>query len=277
MLSEISQESHVTHIFIDLFHKKFDQDFFRDLKFLNKSQATTEDVKKYRAISMLVKSFVEVTSKIIMFMHQDYVQQFESIIQEDFFEPRWVAETVIYEVLFKKRTSTLNKLVLGLLTKIHRNISENMNESFSQHQLLNCEELSSKSEVSSDIAFEDCSSLTIKEENNEALDNDVFGLELSRMGLYSRFDNVMNLEKKIFQHLTHYYQTEGKLIQNMSNKVCVESDIAIVRRYVEEIQKEAAIVDEEYVEEYIHKQYLDHIQIFRVFQGFHSSSVLFIK
>ena len=269
LLGEIDQGAHVVQSFIDAFHKKFDQDFGKELDWLHNTPTHVKNVKKYQSICQLVKAFASVTSKIIIYIHQDYVGQFESMVEEEFFEPKWVAETVVYEILFRNPNSTLNVLMLEHLKRMHDSNSDDLDESFRNKPFLTFTD-SKRVKISPQFAMEEISSVTVDGESNGTVEADLFRLDVSRMGLYSKFDALVNIERRIFQYLTNYYLTDGKLIQNIAGKVSLDSDLSLTRRVVKELQKVSPIVDENYMEEYIHKQYLDHIIIFRVLQGYYS-------
>ena len=253
----LEEKGHIVQIIMSKFHSRFDGLFSKRLRKLTATLIySQEDNNLYECIEKIVRTFLSVTKRVLLWMYQDLIRRAKEAWVDDYLSSSWVIDSILSEILFSSSTSTLNSLVRHLLTKKHSKATRKLQEMFNKQRKLDDD---------SDLA-DNYPLFTLKgsETPYEEVVKKISELS-SLSNPYQTFEIITSLEKEIITCANLHYANDTEMNIKLADKFDREVKIAVLLYCIQRSRNINLVVDIAVVEGFVSKRYLDSKQSFSSF------------
>ena len=112
----LKRDTHVIQVIFTEFHTSFHNLFSAKLQKLDSiSSSPVASDELYTCITQVVKTFLKVTRKIVIWMYQDLIHQFEENYENEDLNIPWIIDSILSDLLFSHQSPTFKDLIRNLL------------------------------------------------------------------------------------------------------------------------------------------------------------------
>ncbi len=241
--SQINNSKHIVNQLVYVFHHKFEEIFTEKMNNLDISKYSEENEVTYRNIIDLVKCFVRLLKKFLLWVYKEPVEQFKKVLKHEDLSPEYILEYEIYNVLFSYSSSVMYKLLTTLIKMKYSNAYEKLLKKFEMKKALKLTEYD---------AHLKASTLFVMDKNAEPYTEVTAKLSklCNQTNPYKKFETILSLESEMLKSLERYHK-ELNLRQQLQKNFGMDMKFPILQFCIVSSRNANLIADRVLIEEFV--------------------------
>jgi len=255
--SQITNSKHIVNQLIYVFHHKFEELFIERYNNLDISKYTDRDEKTYRTIIDLIKSFVRVLRKFLLWVYEELIEQFKLVLKLEDLSPGYILEYEIYNVLFSYNSSLMYKLLIALIKMKNSSTYNSLLKKFQVKKAQKLTEYDAHLKASTLFVMDD-----VAQPYTEV--TTMLAKLCNQTNPYKKFETILSLEAEMLKSLERYH-TELNLRQKLQKNFGMDMKFPILQFCIVNSGNTNLIADRILIEEFVNQNYLSNVQNFVTF------------
>jgi len=255
--SQITNSKHIVNQLIYVFHHKFEELFIERYNNLDITKYTDQDEVTYRNIIDLIKSFVRVLRKFLLWVYEELIEQFKLVLKLEDLSPGYILEYEIYNVLFSYNSSIMYKMLIALIKMKNSSTYNSLLKKFQAKKTQKLMEYDTHLKASTLFVMDD-----IAQPYTEVTTK--LAKLCNQTNPYKKFETILSLEAEMLTSLERYH-TEFNLRQKLQKNFGMDMKFPILQFCIVNSGNTNLIADRILIEEFVNQNYLSNVQNFVTF------------
>lgn len=262
LMSLLDQDKGVVLRLVREFHRKFREQFGKHLKDIHQMNHSQRIDKLYARILRLIKEFfLKIIKSFIRKSYEPFMKKAEILLRKEDYEPEYILESVVYELLFRDPNTTFNKLVLALLAKKHAERTNKFNKILEERK---------NESLPNDPILSDKFYGFLLQGNNmpyQEICDDYADIQ-RQTNPYTKFEIISSLWNKILKIAREYHKDNPEVESQLEREFDEDIRFQIMTYCIVKSQNKELVVDEMLIAGFVGERYQNLSKKFSWFRAY---------